>query len=140
MAFSPLTFESTEEGRYPLAHTNLSIEGTWGYRTYPSTEQICVYGDKIANYRNGGKSGTLKLAVYASKKPYSGGYINGYCLFEKSLGQLSGGYNFTNLNKIGNLNCPPSGEYCMVLLLLEYSAYNGYEIVDYMNFNNTAKW
>ena len=37
---------------------------------------------KIQNQNNSGRTGTLKVAIYATNYPYSGGYLNGYLLFE----------------------------------------------------------
>ena len=37
---------------------------------------------EIQNQNNSGRTGTLKVAIYATNYPYSGGYLNGYLLFE----------------------------------------------------------
>ena len=57
-----------------------SLSGSWGYEI--DGKEITLYGDKISNHNNGGRSGTLKVAVYATNYPYNGGAINGYKLYE----------------------------------------------------------
>ena len=118
-----------------LLNTQLSsqnLSGSWGYEI--DGNQITVYGDKIQNQNNGGRSGTLKIAIYATDYPYSGGYLNGYNLFEYTLDPLDGGYIYTNISKTGWCTYPPDGSYSLTILLLEYS-YGDYEIVDYITMN-----
>ena len=56
-----------------LSAQNLS--GSWGYKI--DGKYVKLYGDKIQNQNNGGTSGTLKVALWATKYPYNGGTING---------------------------------------------------------------
>ena len=72
----------------PLINLNAqNFSGSWGYEI--DGKEITVYGDKIQNQNNGGRTGTLKIAVWATNYPYSGGYINGYNLFERTLEPLN---------------------------------------------------
>ena len=91
-----------------LAFLNLEAQnfsGSWGYKI--DREEITVYGDKIQNQNNGGRTGTLKIAVFATNYPYSGGYINGYNLFERTLEPLEGGYYYYDVSKSGWCTYPP---------------------------------
>jgi|TARA_B110000114_G_C14944252_1_gene337672 hypothetical protein len=109
-----------------------NFSGNWGYRT--DGNEITVYGDKIQNQNNGGRTGTLKLAVYATSYPYSGGSLNGYNLFERKLDPLDGGYYYYDVSKSGWCTYPPKGRYSITILLMEYASYD-YEIVDYITMN-----
>ena len=113
-----------------------SLSGNWGYRI--NGDQITIYGDKIINKNNGGKSGTLKLAIYATNYPYSGGSINGYKLYETQLEPLDGGYAYNDISHTGWCTYPPSGSYSLTILLLEYN-YN-YEIVDYISMDGYTRF
>ena len=118
-----------------LAFLNLEAQnfsGSWGYKI--DREEITVYGDKIQNQNNGGRTGTLKIAVFATNYPYSGGYINGYNLFERTLEPLNGGYYYQDVSKSGWCTYPPSGRYSITILLMEYISYD-YKIVDYITMN-----
>ena len=110
----------------------LKLIGNWGY-SYRGNE-VCIYGDKLANNNTGGHSGTLKLALYATRRPYKGGSIYGYCLAETKMSStLSGGEYFYNIRKETSFSYPSKGTYCLTLLLLEYN--NGYKIVDWRSFD-----
>ena len=57
---------------FPLLSINAqNLSGSWGYQI--KGKQITLYGDKIENQNNGGRTGTLKVAIYATNYAYSGG-------------------------------------------------------------------
>ena len=47
-----------------LSLNSQNFDGSWGYRI--SDHYITLYGDKIENQNNGGRTGTLKVAIYAT--------------------------------------------------------------------------
>ena len=109
-----------------------NFSGSWGYSI--DGKYITLYGDKIENQNNGGRSGTLKVAVYATNYAYDGGYLNGYLLYEYTLDPLDAGYYYSDISKTGWCTYPPSGSYSLTILLLEYITYE-YEIVDYVTMD-----
>jgi hypothetical protein len=113
-----------------------SLSGSWGYKI--DGKQITLSGDKISNYNNGGSSGTLMVAIYATNYPYSGGSINGYKLYETQLEPLEGGYSYNDISNTGWCTYPPSGSYYLTILLLEYNY--SYEIVDYISMNGSTRF
>ena len=114
-----------------------SLSGEWGYRM--DGDQITIIGDKIINetkyLNNGGKSGTLKLKIYATRNPYNGGTINGYTLHEYRLDPLEGGYQYNDISNRGWRHLPPVGRWAITIVLLEYNG--GYKIVDYRSMSKT---
>ena len=77
----------------PLLYINAqNLSGSWGYQI--DGRQISLYGDKIENQNNGGRTGTLKVAIYATNYAYSGGYLNGYLLYEYQLDPLGPGWRY----------------------------------------------
>ena len=114
----------------PINAQNFS--GSWGYKI--DDHYITLYGDKIQNQNNGGRTGTLKVAIYATDYPYSGGYLNGYLLYEYALDPLDAGYFYSDISKTGWCTYPPSGSYSLTVVLLEYQSYD-YKIVDYITMN-----
>lgn len=118
---------------FPLLSINAqNLSGSWGYQI--NGKQITLYGDKIENQNNSGRTGTLKVAIYATNYAYSGGYLNGYLLYEYQLDPLDAGYYYTNISNTGWCTYPPSGVYSLTILLLEYT-YSDYQIVDYITMD-----
>ena len=111
------------------------LTGTWRYST--SSSKATVTGGKIENKNSSGKTGTLKLKLYASKRKYSGGSLNGYCLLSKRYEQLSANKYYYNIRINDSFSKPPSGRYYITLCLMEYKN-GGYRIVDYRNFNSST--
>jgi len=117
-----------------LSSQNLS--GSWGYKI--DGKYVKLYGDKIQNQNNGGTSGTLKVALWATKYPYNGGTINGYKLYEYTLDPLEGGHYYYDVSNTGWCTYPPSGTYYLTILLLEYNYQ--YEIVDYISMDGYTRF
>ena len=109
-----------------------NLSGNWGYKI--NGNQVTLYGDKIQNQNNGGRTGTLKLVLYATDYPYRGGSLRGYNLFERKLEPLDSGYYYYDVSKSGWCTYPPSGSYSITIVLMEYISYD-YKIVDYVTMN-----
>jgi hypothetical protein len=109
-----------------------NLSGNWGYKI--NGNQVTLYGDKIQNQNNGGRTGTLKLVLYATDYPYRGGSLRGYNLFERKLEPLDSGYYYYDVSKSGWCTYPPSGSYSIAIVLMEYISYD-YKIVDYVTMN-----
>tara|TARA_Y100000739_G_C20286008_1_gene318846 strand:- start:100 stop:504 length:405 start_codon:yes stop_codon:yes gene_type:complete len=114
-----------------------NFSGNWGFEL--DGKEITLYGDEIQNQNNGGRTGTLKVAIYATNYPYSGGYLNGYKLYEYQLDPLDAGYYYTDVSKTGWCTYPPTGSYSLTILLLEYISYD-YEIVDYVTMSGYTRF
>jgi len=113
---------------FSLSAQNFS--GYWGYEI--DGKYITLYGDEIENQNNSGRTGTLKVAIYATDYPYSGGYLNGYLLYEYELDPLDSGYYYSDVSRTGWCTYPPSGSYSLSIVLLEYQQSYEYKIVDYI--------
>jgi hypothetical protein len=109
-----------------------NLSGTWGYKI--DGNYVNLYGDKIENQNNSGRTGTLKIAIWATSFPYSGGYINGYNLSEFKLDPLHSREYYYDISKTGWCTYPPNGTYSLTILLLEYISYD-YKIVDYITMD-----
>ena len=114
-----------------------NFSGNWGYTI--DGNYITLYGDKIENQNNGGRSGTLKIAIYATDYPYSGGYLSGYLLYEYALDPLEAGYYYSDVSKTGWCTYPPKGTYSLSIILLEYT-YSDYEVVDYITMDSYQRF
>lgn len=114
---------------------SLSIEGTGSWSISGSV--ITIGATKVANTSGGGSSGTLRLQVWATSSPYSGGSISGYTLGTYSLGVLDAGYSYNDISGGVSYTAPPPGTYYTTLTLEEYDD-GGYSIVDYLTFSDTS--
>ena len=125
---------------YFLANIDLNaqnLSGSWGYKI--DGKYITLYGDKIQNQNNSGRSGTLKVAIYATNYPYNGSYLNGYKLFEYKLDPLDSQSYYYNVSKTGWCTYPPSGSYSLSIVLLEYISYD-YQIVDHVTLSGYSRF
>ncbi|MDL2719222.1 MAG: hypothetical protein PT977_15880 [Acidobacteriota bacterium] len=103
-----------------------SLGATTGYFT----------ADRVANHRSSGLSGTLRLELWATTNSPAGGSVSGFRLITHTLGQLSAGNFFYNINSgTTAYTQPPTGCYYLSLLLTEFDG-AGYPYVDYVVFPN----
>jgi len=134
-----LTFSGTSHlgsgGDTPGGTGTIDLVGSVGWNT--SGSLINIKATKILNGRSGGTSGTLRLQVWATRSPYSGGTISGYIMGTRTLGTLPAGYSYNNIEGNVAFTAPPAGTYHTTLTLAEYQ--NGsFVIVDYVTFTSTA--
>ena len=73
------------------------LSGTCSYKIIGN--YITLYGVKIQNQNNSRTTGTLKVAIWATKYPYNGGTINGYKLYEYTLYPLDAGYVYNDVSQ-----------------------------------------
>jgi len=117
--------------------SNVKFEGYTSYNRYGS--QITLSADRVKSYKGGGKTGTLKMMLWASNRKYRGGNIRGYVVGESKLGQLIGNNYYSNLSRTVRFNPPPRGRYYMTLTLSEYQ--NGrYKIVDFVSYKRKERF
>lgn len=89
-------------------------------RVQVDTDSVEVEVSAIKNREQSGKSGSLKLAVYATKEPYKSGTISGTKIYESRIEQLRAGYTRNIKLKGAMLKKPMEGRYYVTVLLLEY--------------------
>lgn len=117
--------------------SRLDIAGTVSWRVV-SGSTINYRADQVANLGNG-RSGSLRLRVWAARSPYYGGTLSGYVLGTLSLSPLSAGYSYFNINSNVSYSRPPAGSYYTVMTV-EESTSTGWFIRDYVNFSGTTRF
>lgn len=94
--------------------------------------------DRVQNFDSFGYSGTLHLELWAFPNPFTGSFQLGYKLAQYSLGQLTAGYYFYNINSGSILFLPPpNGVWYFALVVTEYTGGftdGGYDARDWVNF------
>ena len=112
-----------------------------GVATYTFDGNVAVLtANQVQNFRAFGISGTLHLELWAFPSPYSGSLQFGFKMAQYSLGELTAGSYFSNINSgpIFFLQ-PPNGVWYFTLALTEYFGApinNGFVFDDYVNFSS----
>lgn len=120
-----------------VENQGIKLSGNWTYQIDYNTQTTHITGAKIDNNATEGKSGTIKISLYLTDTKYNGGSITGFAIANCSFEPLSAGYVYNDIDKTLNFDVyPPSKNYYITLLLLEYTD-NGYVIKDYLNFDGT---
>lgn len=103
-------------------------------------QELTLEVTRIENYEDGGKSGSLKLAVYFSKDYYGGtGTLSGTKAMEVDIDRIRGGYYYQNYEFTRSwLSRPKDGTYHLVVAVLEYDGRaDRYYIVSSVTLNPT---
>ncbi|MEK7772729.1 MAG: DUF1566 domain-containing protein, partial [Deltaproteobacteria bacterium] len=77
----------------------------------------------IENPRSGGRSGSIRVQLYAADHPFDGKSISGVILSDHPLGLLKGGWGYRDTkftNSLPKDTLEPGKSYYMTLILLEY--------------------
>lgn len=113
-----------------------TMSGPWKftYSTEGGTLDMAVA--KIAHRRTG-HTGSLKLSVWMTAAPYTGGLLKGYEIGKVQKDPLKPGYEYTNVKNTAKFAPPPAGTYWPVLVLSESNGQN-YETVAWLNASGTS--
>jgi len=113
-----------------------TLGGAWSWQTSYEGGTVDLNVGKISHTRTG-TTGSLRLALWATKSTYKGGSINGYQIGYVDKKALAPGYSYTDVKNVAKLKRPPEGTYHMTLVLSEFRD-GGYVIVDYRPSTKTA--
>ena len=117
------------------AAQNIELDCPCGFAIQGAS--VTLTADAVINPRNGGRSGTLKLKLWATSSPYSGGSISGHIVGEYRFSDaLNGGFRYTDLDRTVAYDRPPDGIYYMTMVVTEFN--NGQDFIqDYITFDRT---
>jgi len=121
-----------------------TLVGEVSYNIDYGTGQATLRAETIANRSTTRTTGSLKLELWATVNPYSGGTINGTQMAAFRLpgnGQLSPNTSFTGVSLSGAVNAePPPGSYYVTMILSEFAStcanFDQYCIVHHRNFSS----
>lgn len=113
-----------------------TLGGVWSWQTSYEGGTLDIKVGKISHNRTG-NTGSLRLAVWATKAPYKGGSLSGWQLGSVDKKALAPGYSYTDVKNVAKLKRPPEGTYHITLVLSEYRD-GGYVIVDHRPAAKTA--
>ena len=113
-----------------------SLSGGWRWQSSIEGGTVDIGVGKISHTRTG-PTGTLKLAVWATKRPYNGGNIEGFKIGEVKKEALQAGYTYTDVKNTAKYTAPPPGTYWVSLVLSEYDG-TGYKIQAHLPATSTT--
>jgi hypothetical protein len=113
---------------------DLDLVGSVGWEYVGS--RIAISAERVDNNRPGGRSGNLRLRLYATEQPYEpDAALEGFPMATLNLGALSSGYSFVDIYRRVTPHRFPAGVYYTVITLEERGADGDYYIVDSEGFN-----
>jgi len=111
----------------------IDLVGDTGWNQW-SSRRLEIFADEIANNRDRGFSGPLRLEIFATTNQPTGGDFSGaYVLGSLRLRELAGGDHYFDLDYLVRYNPPPAGFYYTSIALEEFTDV-GWEITDYEDF------
>jgi hypothetical protein len=114
----------------------IDLSGNVSWNTSGNT--IVIKAGMLQNNSQTATTGSLRLRVWATRSPYTGGGISGYVMGAYQLkDQLQPGYYYSDISS-GSVpyTRPPRGTYYTTITVEEYD--NGWYEQDYINFNGTT--
>lgn len=113
-----------------------TLQGPWRWKRDSEAGTITMQVAKIAHTRSG-KTGSLRLSVWATRRPYTGGDLNGYQLGSVDKKALQPGYAYNDVSNSGRFKKPPPGTYHTSLVLMEYNG-EKYVVVAHLGAEKTS--
>ncbi len=111
-------------------HAGIDMGGNIAYKI--SGDQLTLWVEQVSNNNWLTNSGTLRLKLWATDEPYSGGSINGYTLGTYELGPLRALNSYNDVEASVSYSSPPAGSYFITMTLTEWNGSNDV-IVDYIS-------
>lgn len=109
---------------------------TCSWQSNPNEGTVALSVGKIS-HRSKGKTGSLKISIWATDAPYRGGNLVGHSIGYVVKDGLEAGYSYTNLKLTAKYTPPPKGTYSTVWVLSQYNQ-GKYTIVDYITTHQFA--
>ena len=118
--------------------SNIVFQGNAGYSFVGNV--VTLTADRVQNNSTSGVSGTLRLELWAFPSAYTGASQTGYMLATYTLGTLSAGFGFPNVNSGPvSFGHPPDGTWHFALFVTEFTGAaleDGFTPRDWVNFTN----
>ncbi len=100
---------------------------------------------KIARLQNNASpsslSGTIEVAMWATRSKYRGGTISGTRVLKCRYDGLEGGYEYKNLTCRGRITSPRKGSYYVTITAAEYDGDDGqFYTQDFITFSNKIRF
>jgi hypothetical protein len=96
--------------------------------------RVQLDAEQILNERASGRSGVLRIRLWATSTPYEGvGVLQGFPMATKRVGRVNAGFYLAEFSRVTFFRPPPIGTY-YVTMTLEELVRGRWEIVDFVTF------
>jgi hypothetical protein len=130
----PVNFGGWGEGFVENIAPNNDVSFAGNIWWQSANGRVQIHADEITNDRASGRTGVLRVRLWATTTPYNGGSVlQGYALATKRVGRLSAGYYIPNFSASTWFRPPAPGDYYVTLTLEEFTR-GKWDIVDYITF------
>jgi len=129
---------SSDSGSSTNTSQGLTMSGNTSWQQQNSSS-VTLHVDRVQN-NSSGRSGSIRLRLWATASAYSGGTINGYILATYSFSQVLGpNQYYSNVTQTIAFTAPSNGTYHTTLTLEEYTA-SGWVIRNFVTYSSTSTW
>jgi len=98
--------------------------------------RVQLFAEQILNERSGGRSGVLRIRLWATSTPYNNEpVLQGYPMATRRVGRVNAGFFIQNFSRSTFFRPPPSGNYYVTMTLEEFVP-GGWNIVDFITFED----
>jgi hypothetical protein len=98
--------------------------------------RVEIFADEIHNPREFGRSGVLRIRLWATSEFYDGGILQGYPMATARVGRLTHGLSFVEYFRRTAFRPPPPDDEYFVTMTLEELVRGRWEIADYFTFSD----
>jgi hypothetical protein len=132
--FSPANFGGYGAGNVVLSEGNGDVGFVGEVSWLAGDGRVQFFAEQILNERTSGRSGVLRLKLWATSTPYEGeDLLQGFPLAVKRVGRVTSGFYLENFSRQAFFRRPPEGDY-YVTMTLEELVRGRWEIVDYVTY------
>ncbi|HWN95780.1 MAG TPA: hypothetical protein VNT99_12155 [Methylomirabilota bacterium] len=132
-----VNFGGFGEGFYHFDLDNGDVGFVGDISWQAGNKRVQIFAEQILNAREFGRSGVLRVRLWATSTPYEGGTLQGLPMATKRVGRVNAGFYLSNFSRSTFFRPPPSDEY-YVTMTLEELVRGRWEIVDYVTFPGTS--
>lgn len=111
---------------------DITFAGDVGWKS--GNGRVEFFAQEIFNPRSFGRSGVLRLRLWATSEPYNGGILQGFPMATKRVGRLNANSSFVDFYGQTFFRSPPPDDYYFVTMALEEFVRGRWEIVDYVTY------
>jgi hypothetical protein len=133
-----VNFGGFGEGSAHLDTDNGDVSFVGDISWLAGNKRVDIFAEEILNARAEGKSGILRIRLWATSTPYNGEQLlQGYPMATKRVGRVTAGFYIPDFSRRTSFRPPPTGNYYVTMTLEEFVR-GKWNIVDFVTFPDTS--
>ena len=134
----PVNFGGFGEGSYHFDMDNGDVGFVGDVSWLAGNHRVQIFAEQILNARAAGRSGVLRIRLWATTTPYGeGSTLQGYPMATKRVGRVTAGFYLPDFSRTTFFRTPPPGTYYVTMTLEEFVR-GKWNIVDFVTFPGTS--